>query len=226
MVKCNATCANGKPCNANAMMDCELCSSHYRQKLRNQVEKSNDTTSAQETSKVVNNDIPEKTTSISTISSDSESVSMSHTPTASRSQSDTESTLNAVSARIGNLENIVEKLIDIKKPTTKKVSSSEPKAKNVRNMTDKGALVSAKWIYYQEHKTDPNLDFIQDRLSQVQLLAKKSKIVDNKIVEVSVIPWQLVKIATDMMWESESANVKETYINLAWGKHASKKISY
>jgi hypothetical protein len=129
---------------------------------------------------------------------------------------------------IERLESIERKLQNVGNASTsnEKKATKQSSASKVRKMTEKSALVSAKWIFYQDSKTDESIiTSVRNGLVQGNMLVKKTKVVNGETIEVDNIPWQLIKIATDLMFASSSNDVKEKYINMAWMKYATKRAS-
>jgi hypothetical protein len=104
-------------------------------------------------------------------------------------------------------------------------SDSTSSVRKPRKMTEKSALVSAKWMFYQEFKDDKNIiNSIRNGLVQGNMLVKKTKVIDGQTIEVDNIPYQPVKIATDLKFNSVSDDIREKYINMAWMKYAAKNV--
>lgn len=71
--------------------------------------------------------------------------------------------------------------------------------KKPKNLTQKGILNKAKWMFYNEHKNDVDiLEPIQERLNSVG---------------VTVIPWQYVRLMTDQKFMSMSHDTMHQYLD-------------
>lgn len=138
----------------------------------------------------------------------------------------TSEVMNALLAKINLLEAELKKATALNRkpvataskptptPTTvKSAPSSSENVKKKRNMTPAGALQKARWIYYQEHKSDHDvLGIVRGGLLKGEILARKVAIVNGTVVEKEVIPYTLVKIATDSKFDKLSQEEKEAYM--------------
>ena len=71
----------------------------------------------------------------------------------------------------------------------------------------KSTIESAKWIYYQENKID-----VRQKMSNADLSKEMHD------VKQTCIPYQMVKAATDEMFNDEIDVVKQIYIYAAFRK--------
>ena len=225
MPKCVATTATGKSCNSNAMLGCDLCSSHKRQQERqaSMSHENEHSTRSESEARTWLSEVEEvEENMMATINIEKPQppspVSQGSMSTHTTNSSVTTQSFNLL---IERLESIERKLQNVGNASTKQSSASK-----VRKMTEKSALVSAKWIFYQDSKTDESIiTSVRNGLVQGNMLVKKTKVVNGETIEVDNIPWQLIKIATDLMFASSSNDVKEKYINMAWMKYATKRAS-
>lgn len=83
----------------------------------------------------------------------------------------------------------------------------KPRRKHV-NMTDAGVRRKAKFIFYNEYKSNPALlDTLKNRLSTAGLL-KYKKVGDADVMDV---PWSLIKQTTDAEFDGLSEEDKMTW---------------
>lgn len=95
--------------------------------------------------------------------------------------------------------------------------------KKKRAMTPAGAMVKARWIFYNEHKTDVDiLEAVRGGLIKGSMLVKKTQVVNGVTIEKEIIPYTLVKIATDMKFEKLSQDDMEAYILEAYEHNEAK----
>lgn len=163
-------------------------------------------------------------------------VSHSHGPTShghSHSQVSQDVTSEVLS---GLLEKISHLETELKKATARNsgATSSKPKpsvpqakppveGKKKRVMTSAGATVSARWIFYNEHKTDADvLATVRGGLIKGNMLVKKTQVVNGVTIEKEHIPYTLVKIATDMKFDQLSDQDKESYLLEAYERNEAK----
>lgn len=151
----------------------------------------------------------------------SQSAPHSHT-----SQDATNEVLSKLLDKISLLEAEINKakILSQSKPkpnVAKAKLSTEGKKK--RAMTPAGAAVSARWIFYNEHKTDADiLATVRGGLMKGNMLVKKTQIVNGVTIEKEVIPYTLVKIATDMKYEQLSQEEMESYLLEAYERNDAK----
>lgn len=90
-----------------------------------------------------------------------------------------------------------------------------------RRLTPKVLRNLALWMFYRDCCNDPTTNntirnnIVRSGLEKGQMLATKDKVVlENgtmRIVKIEIIPFQLVKYATDTVWQKVSEAVKEQY---------------
>jgi len=207
------------------MLGCDLCSSHKRQQERqaSMSHENEHSTRSESEARTWLSEVEEvEENMMATINIEKPQppspVSQGSMSTHTTNSSVTTQSFNLL---IERLESIERKLQNVGNASTKQSSASK-----VRKMTEKSALVSAKWIFYQDSKTDESIiTSVRNGLVQGNMLVKKTKVVNGETIEVDNIPWQLIKIATDLMFASSSNDVKEKYINMAWMKYATKRAS-
>ncbi len=108
-----------------------------------------------------------------------------------------------------------------------KASSSKavPGGPKKRNMTPAGANRSARWIFYNEHKTDADiLASVRGGLIKGNMLVKKAAVISGVVVEKEIIPYTLVKVATDMKFDKLTAEEQEAYILEAYERNEAKYV--
>jgi len=108
-----------------------------------------------------------------------------------------------------------------------KASSSKavPVGPKKRNMTPAGANRSARWIFYNEHKTDADiLASVRGGLIKGNMLVKKATVISGVVVEKEIIPYTLVKVATDMKFDKLTAEEQEAYILEAYERNEAKYV--
>lgn len=113
----------------------------------------------------------------------------------------------------------------VSRPQVAKASSSKvvPTGTKKRNMTPAGANRSARWIFYNEHKTDADiLASVRGGLIKGNMLVKKATVISGVVVEKEVIPYTLVKVATDMKFDKLTAEEQESYILEAYERNEAK----
>jgi hypothetical protein len=107
------------------------------------------------------------------------------------------------------------------KPSAAKATAKTDKKK--RAMTPAGATVSARWIFYNEHKTDADiLEAVRGGLILGKMLVKKTQVVNGVTIEKEHIPYTLVKVATDMKFDKLSQEDKESYLLDAYERNEAK----
>jgi hypothetical protein len=107
------------------------------------------------------------------------------------------------------------------KPPVAKPTAKTDKKK--RAMTPAGATVSARWIFYNEHKTDADiLEAVRGGLILGKMLVKKTQVVNGVTIEKEHIPYTLVKVATDMKFDKLSQEDKESYLLDAYERNEAK----
>lgn len=106
--------------------------------------------------------------------------------------------------------------------TTPKFSPPNRKQKTPKKrLTPKLLLNLSLWMFYRDCCKTPNINnvirnqIIREGLVKGALLATKDKVVDDngvsKIVKVEIIPYQLVKYATDQVWQRLAGSMREKY---------------
>jgi hypothetical protein len=147
---------------------------------------------------------------------------------ASRSQVSQDATSEVLS---GLLEKITHLEAELKRTTARNSGATKPPVakataqtgKKKRVMTPAGATVSARWIFYNEHKTDADiLASVRGGLIKGNLLVKKTQVVDGVTIEKEHIPYTLVKVATDMKFDQLSQEDKESYLLEAYDRNEAK----
>jgi hypothetical protein len=90
-----------------------------------------------------------------------------------------------------------------------------------RRLTPKTLLNLALWMFYRDCCNTANINnvirnqIIRDGLVKGNLLATKDKVVEDngvtKVVKVDIIPYQLVKYATDQVWQKLPEAMRQRY---------------
>jgi hypothetical protein len=125
--------------------------------------------------------------------------------------------------KIDKLEQMVKILAANKNVASNKTGPVAASEKKKRNMTMLGADRSARWIFYQEHKNDDDIIAqVRGGLQNGNMLVKKTKIVDGVSIEKEFIPYTLVKMATDLLFDAMSDSDKDAYIIEAFDRHNAK----
>lgn len=202
MPKCEAMTVRGTPCRANALTGMKYCRTH------NDAEHDESDADSQMKSKS-SSEVRTRTPSQETENvSDSTNVS---------------ETLDSLNEKVAKLEKLLKatatSVLNDNKPKAKKAASKGP-----RKMTDKTAMIKARWIYYNEMKdTNEVVSAIRGGLIQGNMLKTKKVTMENgEVVDKEQIPYQLKKMYTDMKFDSMSDSKKKKYIKMAWEQHAEK----
>lgn len=90
-----------------------------------------------------------------------------------------------------------------------------------RRLTPKTLLNLALWMFYRDCCKTANINnviksqIIRDGLVKGNLLATKDKVVEDngviKVIKVDIIPYQLVKYATDQVWQKLPEAMRQRY---------------
>lgn len=90
-----------------------------------------------------------------------------------------------------------------------------------RRLTPKVLLNLALWMFYRDCCNDPKTNntirnnIVRNGLVKGQILATKDKVVEEngviRVVKIDIIPFQLVKYATDTVWQKVSEDVRQQY---------------
>lgn len=90
-----------------------------------------------------------------------------------------------------------------------------------RRLTPKVLLNLALWMFYRDCCKDPTTNntirnnIVRSGLVKGQMLATKDKMVEEngtiRIVKIEIIPFQLIKYATDTVWQKMPEAVKQQY---------------
>jgi hypothetical protein len=90
-----------------------------------------------------------------------------------------------------------------------------------RRLTPKVLLNQSLWMFYRDCCNDTKTNnairnnIVRSGLEKGQILATKDKMVEEngviRIAKIEIIPFQLVKYATDQVWSKLNDNVKEQY---------------
>ncbi len=90
-----------------------------------------------------------------------------------------------------------------------------------RRLTPKVLLNLALWMFYRDCCKDPKTNntirnnIVRSGLMKGQILATKDKVVEEngaiRIVKIEIIPFQLVKYATDTVWQKVPEAVRQQY---------------
>ncbi len=211
MPQCIGTTKTGGRCGCSAMKGNEYCKAHVGQKYNVTVEPFQSVTESMSESMSDSGDSTSEDSS-------SKTVSVSHVSIEEYGN---------VLKKVSELEEVIKKQSVAKKqPTnsTKRATNTNPTSdKKVRQMTDKGALLSAKWLFYQDNKNNKVIkEHIRKGLIAGDMMVKTKKMVNGEIVEQETIPWQLVKLGTDAHFVIQSEAVKNAYIKRAWAKYHDK----
>jgi hypothetical protein len=90
-------------------------------------------------------------------------------------------------------------------------------------MTDARAFERAKFLFYHDHKKDPEvIESVRGGLEQGNMLVFRAKKDGDVIKHVPNIHWQLIKDATDVRFEGLTQAQKEAYVRRSWDEHAAK----
>jgi hypothetical protein len=90
-----------------------------------------------------------------------------------------------------------------------------------KRLTPKLLLNLSLWMFYRDCCKTPNINnvirnqIIREGLVKGALLATKDKVVEEngsaKLVKIEIIPYQLVKYATDQVWQKLPEAMREKY---------------
>lgn len=93
--------------------------------------------------------------------------------------------------------------------------------KKPRKMTEKGALRSATFIFYNEHKKDEDIiASVVGGLKDGKMFVMKRVIEDGEEVLKPQVPWLLIKLATDIKFYALNEAEKGVYVKKAYEKNA------
>lgn len=214
MAPCQGTTKTGKACKAKAVSGSHFCSTHQHQSENNteslltkstestESNESNESNETSESNETMNRTIRKAKRTKNVIESDEE---------------ETIDPIEALEDRMTAVASRLEQML-VKKDKTK----AKPKGAHM-NMTDAGALHSAKFLYYNEHKQDNDIvKLVRDTLIGKNLLVTKTKVVKGVSVEKEMIPWQYIKSVTDERFEKLSNQRQKKYLDDARTKHAAK----
>jgi hypothetical protein len=95
--------------------------------------------------------------------------------------------------------------------------------KSGRKMTGDGALFKAKWLFYNDNKSNQQIidEWIEKR-KNAGLPYQKPKVANKKVIMVPDINFLDIKDATDILWEKQNAREQKKYIDKAWELHNEK----
>lgn len=154
-------------------------------------------------------------------------VSMRSVSQQSQSHQDvtSEGLVSALLAKVSKLEADLHNKVSSQKPSqTKPAAKAKTNGeKKKRNMTPAGANVKARWIFYQEHKNDEDIvASVRGGLIKGNMLVKKTQVINGMTIEKEIIPYTLIKIATDMKYDNLAQEEKESYILEAYEQNDAK----
>lgn len=186
MARCKGHNVNGTRCKLNACEASEFCSRHS------------------------NSSAPIMDTISEMDGTESHSISLPVSVPVSVPESLVMEKLAEMSHKINMLEQMIKTLI-ITLPSDRGVAAvavdAKPRRKH-RNMTEAGVKRKAKFIFYNEYKTNPALlDTLTNRLSSAGLLKYKKK----GDVDVLDVPWSLIKQITDAEFDGMCEENKMTW---------------
>lgn len=186
MARCKGRNLNGTKCKLNACEGSEFCSRHS------------------------NSSAPVMDTISEIDGNESHSISLPISVPVSVAESLAMEKLAEMTQKINMLEQMIKTLI-IALPSDRSVTvvaaETKPRRKH-RNMTEAGVRRKAKFIFYNEYKTNPALlDTLTNRLSAAGLLKYKKK----GDVDVLDVPWSLIKQITDAEFDGMCEENKMTW---------------
>lgn len=201
--KCKATTVKGNPCKSAALSNSIYCNTH-----KNFGDEQSD----------------EHVSDGLMMSSDNEMGTGSQTRsqvTGAMSDSTLCETLDTLNEKITKLEKLLQGTAT---STRSKSKSTRSTNKVPRKMTDKTAMIKARWIYYNEFKdTETVVDAIAVPLRKVGMVpVKKMTLDDGTIIEKEQIPYTLKKAYTDIQFDKLTEAKKNKYIKMAWEEHGEK----
>ena len=204
MAPCQATTKSGKPCKSKTMQNSKYCSVHigYEEETNN------------------DDDIMEETmTENVKAPTNSRSTSLAGTYSNSQSYGSSSESHSSLMERFEKIEKTLHSLVAKQEKSKGKKVKTEKKA---RKMNAKGALRSAAFIFYNEHKKDANIiESVRQGLINGNMLVMKTVMVDGVEVQKPQIPWMLIKTATDIKFNALNDDEKEVYVKKAYEKNAS-----
>lgn len=86
-----------------------------------------------------------------------------------------------------------------------------------KRLTPKLLLNLSLWMFYRDCCKTPNINnvirnqIVREGLVKGALLATKDKVVEEQVMKVEIIPYQLVKYATDQVWQKLPGEMRERY---------------
>ena len=118
--------------------------------------------------------------------------------------------------------------VSIAKNFTKPLYSPPNRKQGVpkKRLTPKLLLNLSLWMFYRDCCNTPNINnvirnqIIREGLARGALLATKDKVVE----ENGVIPYQLVKYATDQVWQKLSEEMRQKYFNVVRNDYDKRKM--
>jgi hypothetical protein len=207
MVKCIGTTKAGTSCKANARSGKLYCVTHREQEKE---------------AYAASEEILTRTASSGSEDIEIETESRTHTQqTSSTNITEVVEVIGKLVKKIDNLENKVNEATSNPKKSNKK--SPNTKEKKPRKMSEAGAIQSARWAFYREHKDDVEvINTVRGGLQAGSMLIVKKKVVNGREVDVEIIPYALKKMYTDIMFDKLSNRKKQEYIDQAFEKNAEK----
>jgi len=250
MAPCHATTKSGTPCKASAIPGTNFCSSHKKaaivppttpvcEPIAEMDEGQGEAVPTAQTAQTVEaaQTVPRGTKrakSAKSTASGSTGVTSSMY-SSELYESDATETLENVNAKLEQIVNAVGKFKTQLK-TMEQEAESKAKNKNKTKkspgerkpweMTDKRALTSARWAYYREHKDDIAIiaDIRNMLIASNKLTIKKSTNKDGETVEKEIIPYGLIKIETDKIFDNKLSNRQRTeWVNKATKEFETRK---
>ena len=135
------------------------------------------------------------------------------------------STYSSVEDRIEALENAIRNLaVSVERNGGKPMQSRKPRQS--KPWTNEKAVEKAKFLFYHDHKKDTDIiEAVRGGLELGHMLVFRPKKVGDTVTHAPNIHWQLVKDATDLQFETLTANDKDTYVRKAWEEYQRKRVS-
>ena len=148
----------------------------------------------------------------------SRSTSLAGTYSTSQSSGSSGGSHGSLIERFEVIEKNLNTLLAMQGKSKGKKTKTEKKA---RKMSEKGALRSAAFIFYNEHKKDDDIiASVVGGLRNGNMLVMKTVIENGEEVEKPQIPWMLIKTATDMKFNALNDDEKDVYVKKAYEKNA------
>jgi hypothetical protein len=97
------------------------------------------------------------------------------------------------------------------------LSTNDNKPRATRKMTEIGAICKAKWLFYNENKSNKDIvdDWVEMR-KKAGLTYQKPKVVGKHVVMIADVNFLDIKAKTDEMWEKLNSREQKKYIDKAW----------